>query len=54
VKGRTKRWVGSTSTPLLDDAGAIICKGPRSTGRHTSVFAYHDWFCANHPPVRPA
>lgn len=51
---RIKRWSGSTSTPPLNDAGAIICKGPGSTGRHTSVFAYHDWFCANHPPIRLA
>ena len=51
---RTKRWSGSTSTPSLNEEGHIVCTRPRSTGRHTSVFAYHDWFCANHPPVRPA
>lgn len=57
---RTKRWAGSTSTPPLDESGAIICRRPASEGRGPRVskdgqpwyYAYHDWFCANHPPAQ--
>jgi hypothetical protein len=52
--GRTKRWSGSTSAPSLDEAGDIVCAPRNKTNRHTSVFAYHDWFIANHPPIRVA
>lgn len=61
MKGRTKRWSGSTSTPPLDEVGRIICRAPltgrgavRSIGNTPWYFWYHDWFCANHPPVRVA
>ena len=60
MTGRTKRWRGSTSTPPLDGAGHIVCKPPGSTERMKRkdgsgtpwYFRYHDWFCANHPPIQ--
>jgi hypothetical protein len=59
---RTKRWSGSTSTPSLDEAGDIVCKPSGSTERmkrkddsgNPWYFRYHDWFIANHPPIRVA
>lgn len=56
---RTPRWRGSVE-PKATKLG-IPCGGFR-TGASANrrppgtpwYFRYHDWFCANHPPVKPA
>jgi hypothetical protein len=50
---RTKRWQGSVVPK--SEGGYIPCSmGGSGTPRHKSAFAYHDWFIANHPPIRVA